>query len=106
MKNLSPEPSAGTADSPPWIVRGTTYPASYIVTDAPPPLPSSNVYKPSVVCPQTQAWRVPDLNDCSVYHDCYHGTDLVSYCPAQLYYNPEKQACDHPVNVQCNEIFL
>ncbi len=102
MKNLSPGPSAGTADGTPWIARGATYPASYIVTDAPPPLPSSNVYKPSVECPPTQTWRVPDPHDCSIYHDCYHGTDLVSFCPAQLQYNPEKQRCDHAHNVECN----
>lgn len=86
-----------------WPVRGTTYPSSYILTDAAPALPSSNVYKPSIICPESQSWRVPDPYDCSIYHDCYHGIDLVSYCPAQLQYNPDKQACDHAVNVQCNK---
>jgi hypothetical protein len=105
VKNLTPAPSAGVADAAPWMPRGTTYPASYIITDVPPPLPSSNVYKPSVDCPSTQSWRVPDPYDCSIYHDCYHGTDLVSYCPAQLQYNPEKQACDHLKNVQCKNFF-
>lgn len=104
MKNLSPEPSIGHGVGPPWMPRGTTYPSSYILTDAPPSLPASHVYKASVECPKTQSWRVPDPFDCSIYHDCYQGTDLVSYCPAQLQYNPEKQSCDHAQNVQCNEI--
>jgi hypothetical protein len=106
VKNLSPGPSAGTADGTPWIARGATYPASYIVTDAPPPLPSSNVYKPSVECPPTQTWRVPDPHDCSIYHDCYHGTDLVSYCSAQFQYNREKRSCDHAKNVQCMNYYF
>ncbi|CAF3365201.1 unnamed protein product [Rotaria sp. Silwood1] len=101
VKNLSPEPSIGAGAGAPWIPRGTTYPASYILTDAPPSLPSSNVYKTTVECPSTQSWRVPDPYDCSIYHDCYHGTDLLSYCPAQLYYNAEKQSCDHAQNVKC-----
>ncbi|CAF5099937.1 unnamed protein product, partial [Rotaria socialis] len=60
-KNLNSEPSIGaSAAGAPWMLRGTTYPASYILTDVPPPLPSSNVYKPAVDCPPTQSWRVPD----------------------------------------------
>ena len=70
MKNISPAPSVGAADGVPWLPRGTTYPASYILTDAPPPLPSSNVYRPSIECPSTQSWRVPDPYDCSAYHYC------------------------------------
>lgn len=101
MKNVSPEPSIGSDDGRPWMGRGTTYPSAYILTEAPPPLPSSNVYKPKIECPTTQSWRVPDPFDCSIYHDCYHGNDLVSHCSGQLYYHPEKQACDHAANVQC-----
>ena len=101
VKNASPGPSVGVDDSPAWMPRGTTYPSSYILTDSPPSIPSSNVYKSSVECPQTQSWRVPDPYDCSIYHDCYHGNDLVSYCSAQLQYNPEKQSCDYQQNVQC-----
>jgi hypothetical protein len=103
VKNHTPPPSIAVAPSggAPWMPRGTTYPSSYILTDVPSSLPSSNMYKSSVICPSTQSWRVPDPYDCSVYHDCFHGTDLVSYCPAQLQYNPEKQSCDHAQNVQC-----
>lgn len=102
MKNLNSESSSGVSDNnTPWMGRGTTYPASYILTGAPPPLPSSNVYKPHIDCPPSQAWRVPDPYDCSIFHDCYHGTNLVSYCPAQLYYNPEKQGCDYASSVSC-----
>lgn len=79
----------------------STFPSSYMLTDAPPPLPSAHVYRPSILCPPDQSWRVPDPHDCSIYHDCHHGHDLVSYCPAQLQYNREKQTCDHAVNVQC-----
>lgn len=96
---VPPQPSHMT-----WHPAATmlsTYPSSYILTDAPPPLPSANVYRPSILCPPDRSWRVPDPHDCSIYHDCYHGKDLVSYCPAQLQYNREKQTCDHAVNVQC-----
>ena len=101
VKNLSPAPSMAEADVPPWMPRGTTYPASYILTEASATVASSHSYKPAVQCPPSKSWRVPDPFDCSVYHDCYHGTDLVSYCPAQLQYNPESQSCDHAQNVQC-----
>ncbi len=101
VKNSSPEPSGGGSDAGPWMPRGTMYPISYTRTDAPPPIRSPNGYKSSVECPPTQSWRVPDPYDCSIYHDCYHGTDLVSYCSALLQYNPDKQICDYPQNVQC-----
>lgn len=104
VKNISP-PSHGPATvvrNMPWASRATTYPPSYMLTDViSAPLASSNVHKSSVICPTSQSWRVPDPYDCSIYHDCYHGTDLVSHCPAQLQYNPEKQACDYTQNVQC-----
>jgi len=100
---MNPGPSVGIAVSAPWMSHGATYPSSYIVTGVPPPRASSNVYKPSVECPQTQSWRIPDPYDCSVYHDCNSGADLISYCPAQLLYNPERQICDYAYNVQCNE---
>ena len=100
VKNQPPAPSESSGDAP-WMPRATTYPSSYILTDASPALPSSHVYKPSVPCPLSQTWRVPDPYDCSTYHDCYHGTDLVSYCPAQLHYNPQRQSCDHARNVPC-----
>jgi hypothetical protein len=106
VKNINPGPAMGAPDAPPWMPRGTTYPSSYILTDAPSPLPSSNVYKPNIECPPTQSWRVPDPYDCSIYHDCYHGTDLVSHCSGQLQYNREKQLCDYADNVQCNSISI
>lgn len=74
-----------------WVHSDTTYPASDTPTDAP----------ASGLCPPTKSWRIPDPYDCSVYHDCYHGTDLISYCPSPLQYSPEKQKCDHAHNVQC-----
>ncbi len=79
------------------IAQRATYPASYILTEAPHPLSSS------IICPPTKSWRVPDPYDCTIYHDCYHGTDLISYCPAQFQYNPEKQKCDYAQNVQCRD---
>jgi hypothetical protein len=106
VKNMNPGPSGGSADAGPWMPRGTPYPPSYILTEAPRSRPSSNVYKSTVECPPTQSWRVPDPYDCSVYHDCNQGTDLISYCPAQLLYNPERQSCDYPQNVQCNEAYF
>ena len=109
VKNFSPGPSMAGASAAvvpgeaplPWMHHGTTYPSSYILTDSPSVIQPINMYKPAVDCPPSQTWRVPDPYDCSIYHDCYHGTNLVSYCPAQLQYNPEKQSCDHPQNVQC-----
>jgi hypothetical protein len=103
VKNINPGSAMGALDAAPWMPRGTTYPSSYILTESPPPISSFNVYRPNIECPPTQAWRVPDPYDCSIYHDCYHGTDLVSHCSGQLQYNPEKQLCDHAENVQCNE---
>ncbi|CAF3146434.1 unnamed protein product [Rotaria sp. Silwood2] len=98
----APSISLSTVRNVPWIRRDTTYPSSYILTDSPVPQPSSDIYKPSIICPSSQSWRVPDPYDCSIYHDCYHGTDLISHCPAQLQYNPEKQSCDYTQNVLCN----
>lgn len=66
---------------------------------------SPDAPKESDLCPPSKLWRIPDPYDCSLYHDCYHGTDLVSHCPAQLQYNPEKQSCDYIQNVQCRIIF-
>jgi hypothetical protein len=106
VRNSNPGPSIATHDIPSWMARATTYPSSYILTDAPSIVRSSNSYKASVECPPSQSWRVPDPYDCSTYHDCYHGTDLVSYCPAQLQYNPDKQSCDHAQNVQCKALRL
>jgi hypothetical protein len=74
-----------------------------MLTNASPRLPSFDVSTSSLICPSNESWRVPDPYDCSIYHDCYHGTDLISYCPGQLQYNPNKQTCDHPQNVQCRE---
>ena len=94
----------GSNDAGPWGQRSTPYPPSYILTEATPSASSYNVYRPSIECPPTHSWRVPDPYDCSVYHDCYHGTDLVSHCSGQLIYNPEKQLCDYAANFQCNYI--
>jgi hypothetical protein len=100
--NLSPSITASGEQNIPWMPRGTTYPPSYILTDIPSQSPSSNVHKSSsILCPPVKSWRIPDPYDCSIYHDCYDGTDLVSFCPAQLQYNSEKQACDYKENVEC-----
>ncbi|CAM4891981.1 unnamed protein product [Rotaria socialis] len=98
----TPSVSASAARNVPWLPRETTYPSSYMLTDEPSyhntPLDTS---KQSTICPPSKSWRIPDPYDCSLYHDCYHGTDLVSNCPAQLQYNAEKQSCDYAQNVQC-----
>ena len=101
VKNVNPGPSVEVDAGPPWMPRRTTYPTTYILTTAVPALLSLNRYKPTIECPPTQSWRVPDPYDCSIYHECRHGVDLVSYCPAQLYYNPKQKTCDHPKNVRC-----
>jgi len=108
VKNLTPASSiaASINQDIPWTPRGTTYPSSYILTYTPFSLSSSNIYKSSIICPSTHSRRVPDPYDCSVYHDCYHGTDLVSFCPAQLQYNSETQNCDRPQNVHCMNYFF
>jgi hypothetical protein len=87
------------------ISRVITYPTSYILTDVPPPpLSSLDINRSPIICPPTKSWRVPDPYDCTIYHDCYHGTDLVSYCPTQFQYNPVKRSCDHAQNVQCKNL--
>lgn len=80
------------------FIRTTMYPLSYLHTDMPPPLSPPET---SDICPPSKSWRVPDPYDCTIYHDCYEGTDLISYCPAQLQYDPKKRTCDLPKNVQC-----
>ncbi|CAF0819246.1 unnamed protein product [Adineta ricciae] len=94
-------PAKSTSAAPPtaepaerdmlYIPRGSVYPSSYVSTNPP----------ASDLCPPTKSWRIPDPYDCSIYHDCYRGADRISYCPATLQYNPEKQKCDHAHNVQC-----
>ncbi len=106
MKNVSPGPSISAAEGAPWMPHGTTYPSSYILTENPPILPSSNVHKTNFECPPSHSWRLPDPYDCSIYHDCIHGTGTAVNCPAQLYYNPERQTCDHAQNVQCNRLLF
>lgn len=101
MKNPTTTTTSTIIPNTSSIAREATYPASYILTQAPPPRSILDTYKSSVICPPTKSWRVPDPYDCTIYHDCYHGTDLVSYCPAQFQYNPEKQKCDYAQNVQC-----
>ncbi|UJR21789.1 hypothetical protein I4U23_024864 [Adineta vaga] len=93
VKNTTPTPftTVSIQRNIPNIPEDSTYSPSYIVTDAP----------ASIICPPTKSWRIPDPYDCSIYHDCYQGSDIVSYCPATLQYNPEKQKCDHQHNVQC-----
>ncbi len=85
------------------ISQKATYPASYILTGVPPLMSSFDPSKLSTICPLTKSGRIPDPYDCTIYHDCYQGTDLVSYCPAQFQYNPEKQKCDYAQNVQCRD---
>lgn len=108
VKNRTPVPflTAPTNRDRPWKSPGTIYPSSYTLTDSPFPLSSTNVYKSSVICPPTEMWRVPDPYDCSIYHDCFRGTDLISYCPAQLQYNSETRNCDRPQNVHCMNYLL
>ncbi|CAF3638081.1 unnamed protein product [Adineta steineri] len=88
-----PTPSPLIAPTNNGLSRDTIYPPVYLPTNP----PSSSLS----ICSSTKSLRLPDPYDCSIYHDCYQGTDLISYCPAQLQYNPEKQKCDHPHNVQC-----
>jgi hypothetical protein len=108
VKDFTSAPSivASAGREIPWKPRGTTYPSSYILTEAPPHSQSSNARKSPTVCPSTKSWRIPDPYDCAIYHDCNHGTDLISYCPAQLQYNPDKQACDYEEIVGCIKSIL
>lgn len=63
--------------------------------------PSLNISKSFQICPPNVSWRVHDPYDCSIYHDCYQGTDLITSCPIQYQYNREKRKCDHAENVKC-----
>jgi len=62
---------------------------------------SLNFSKFSSICPPMISKRLADPYDCMIYHDCYQGIDLVSYCPSQYQYNHEIQTCDHSQNVRC-----
>ncbi|CAF1080126.1 unnamed protein product [Adineta steineri] len=101
LKDLNPEPSEETKIYASGNARGTMYPPSYSLPNTQRPNPSSNTFRPTIECPPSQSWRVPDPFDCSIYHECYQGTDILAFCPAQLLYNPEKQICDYPPDVQC-----
>lgn len=40
--------------------------------------------------------------DCSKFYKCYKGVPVPLDCPKPLLYNPEKEWCDWPGNVNCN----
>lgn len=40
--------------------------------------------------------------DCSKFYICSWGKPVARNCPKQLLYNPEKEYCDWPANVNCN----
>lgn len=40
--------------------------------------------------------------DCDKFYKCYRGKPVAISCPKPLLYNPEKEWCDWPENVDCN----
>lgn len=41
---------------------------------------------------------------CNKYYVCANGKPVSLRCPANLLYNPHKEICDWPENVECSEI--
>uniref|UniRef100_A0A1L8E3U9 Putative peritrophin n=2 Tax=Nyssomyia neivai TaxID=330878 RepID=A0A1L8E3U9_9DIPT len=45
---------------------------------------------------------LPHPSDCSLYIMCTHGVPIERPCSEGLYFNPETETCDFPINVDCN----
>lgn len=41
-------------------------------------------------------------SDCRLFYQCVHGRLIELRCPNNLYFNPEKNYCDWPKNVECD----
>ena len=41
--------------------------------------------------------------NCNLFYECHDGIPVVVDCPPHLLYNPEKQTCDWPTYVSCND---
>ncbi|XP_045501405.1 uncharacterized protein DDB_G0290685-like [Colias croceus] len=41
--------------------------------------------------------------NCNQFYKCAHGVSVVQNCPGTLLYNPYKEYCDWPQNVQCGD---
>lgn len=57
-------------------------------------------------CPKTDPEVpviLPDSDDCSVYYVCYDGQPFKGICPEDLLFNPERNYCDFPQNVNCTD---
>ena len=46
--------------------------------------------------------RYPDSTNCSRYIECENNKKVPKECPPNLAYNPNKQICDYPQNVNCS----
>ncbi|KAI3381272.1 hypothetical protein SNEBB_003664 [Seison nebaliae] len=56
----------------------------------------------SIVCPFTEKPKyLQDPWDCSVYHACHQGNDIVRACTPGLYFNIKRSICDWPFRVKC-----
>ncbi|XP_013191925.2 chondroitin proteoglycan-2-like [Amyelois transitella] len=49
----------------------------------------------------TDTQLIPHEN-CNQYYHCVHGLLIVRNCSANLYFNPETEKCDWPINVDCD----
>lgn len=88
------------------------------------PLPGTTIGKPSdqiqrkklhkctppTKCPRvdqkTETVHLPHETDCTKFYKCLQGTKILMSCPVEqdgykLYFNPCKQVCDWPYNVDC-----
>ncbi|KAL0270895.1 UNVERIFIED_CONTAM: hypothetical protein PYX00_008168 [Menopon gallinae] len=60
--------------------------------------------KPVGQCPEVDPEVpviLPDSESCSIYYVCFAGEPFMATCPDGLYFNPERNYCDFPQNVNC-----
>ncbi|XP_053692641.1 mucin-2-like [Sabethes cyaneus] len=107
----TPTPAPITTPSPaPPITTPAPTPAPPITTPAPAPVTTPPTPAPAPVttpapgpiphCPPDQLFYAPHP-DCTRFFRCVFGTLHVLDCPPNLYWNQEREFCDHPFNVQC-----
>ncbi len=69
-------------------------PFSFVTPD------TASVYG-TIECPNKKAAFYPDPFDCSAYHFCNGGKDMVLKCEPGLYYDKSRDICDWRKNVNC-----
>merc|ERR1711915_436334 len=60
----------------------------------------------NITCPaDINDFLLPDPEDCSQFYYCSNGEPSLYQCPDGLYFNPDLDVCDSPLNVDCTNPF-